>query len=72
MAKLLRASLAGPARHPWMASSYFACGDLVREKDGRHVGRVEYLEGPMVRVRWLDSGWLSEFNFSDLERAWGE
>lgn len=70
MTKLLRASTRSPARHPWQASSYFSCGDLVREKDGRHVGLVEGTEGCHVFIRWEGTGWWSRFYFSDLERVW--
>jgi len=31
-------------------------GDIVREKDGRHWGRVEGWTGMNVRIKWLDSG----------------
>lgn len=45
------------------------CGDRVREKGGRHVGRVESIKwSSVVKVRW-DNGWISECALDDLERA---
>lgn len=38
------------------------CGDRVTERDGRHIGRVEaIINSAVIRVRWEDSGWISEF-----------
>ena len=38
------------------------CGDRVAEREGRHVGRVEAIvHSHIIRVRWEDSGWISEF-----------
>lgn len=34
-------------------------GDIVREKDGRHWGRVEGWSGWTVTIKWLDSGHFS-------------
>jgi len=46
------------------------CGNLVRERDGRHVGRVEaIIDGAIVRVRWLESRWLTDLELRDVERA---
>jgi hypothetical protein len=43
------------------------CGDRVREKDGRHEGRVEAIfNSAIIRVRW-DNGWISEFQLMDNE-----
>ena len=45
------------------------CGDRVRERDGRHIGRVEAIHhGAFVVVRWLDNGWISELPLRDVER----
>jgi hypothetical protein len=46
------------------------CGDCVRERDGRHEGRVEAINwGTTVKVRWNDTGWVSELALRDLERV---
>lgn len=45
----------------------FGCGDLVREIDGRHVGRVSAIIDGTVVVRWLDTGWRSDHDERDLE-----
>jgi len=48
----------------------FCCGDLVREHEGRHIGRVEAVfHGAFVRVRWLDSGWVSDLRPTELVKA---
>lgn len=37
------------------------CGDRVREKGGRHFGRVEVIHhGAFVKVRWEETNWISE------------
>jgi hypothetical protein len=42
------------------------CGDRVIEDGGRHEGRVEQIRNSdVVTVRWLDTGWLSEFRLGD-------
>lgn len=41
-------------------------GDLVRERDSRHVGMIERIKGNTVRVRWIENGWISEVLVSDL------
>jgi hypothetical protein len=47
-----------------------SCGDRVRERGGRHIGRVEQIQhGAFVVVRWLDTGWLSVVPLGDLERV---
>jgi hypothetical protein len=44
-------------------------GDLVRERDGRHVGRVEAIHwSNTVKVRWLETGWVSEVPLNEIER----
>ena len=44
------------------------CGDRVTEIDGRHVGRVEaIINSSIVRVRWEDTGWISEFRLRDAD-----
>lgn len=47
----------------------FRIGDIVRPKcDPRHVGQVEaIIWSHSVRVRWDDSGWLSELTFAEVE-----
>jgi len=43
-------------------------GDRVRERDGRHVGRVEAIHhGAFVKVKW-DNGWFSELALADVEK----
>ena len=50
----------------WMQLS---TGDRVRERDGRHTGRVEAINhGAFVVVRWHDNGWLSELPLGAVER----
>ena len=52
-----------PTAGSWMK---FGCGDLVRERHGRHVGRVEAVKwSHIVVVRWTETGWLSEFSLHD-------
>lgn len=44
-------------------------GDPVREKGGRHVGRLEAIHNSAtVRVRW-ENGWSSVLQMGDIERA---
>jgi hypothetical protein len=51
----------------WMKLSL---GDTVRELEGRHLGRVERIEwGHKVIVKWHETGWLSEFRLSEVERV---
>lgn len=48
--------------------------DLVREKDGRHVGRVVDVNGVqgngkvviILTVRWNDTKWLSDLALEDV------
>jgi len=55
-----------PRMGDWMK---LRCGDRVRERDGRHIGRVEAIHhGAFVVVRWLDNGWFSELPLGDVER----
>jgi hypothetical protein len=50
----------------WMGLN---CGDRVRERDGRHEGRVEAIHwGTTVKVCW-DNGWISELALGDVERV---
>lgn len=67
--KVLRPSTKAPARHPWQASSHLALGDVVQEREGRHLGEVVGMRGCLAEVRWEGTGWLSTLHFSDLERA---
>ena len=42
------------------------CGDRVTERCGRHVARVEAINNSStIRVRWEDTGWLSEYRLRD-------
>lgn len=42
------------------------CGDRVTEVDGRHEGRVQaILHSSIIRVRWNDTGWISDFQLGD-------
>lgn len=62
---------AGPRVGDWIGLN---CGDLVRERDGRHVGRVvAILSGTTVRVRWLDPAcaWLSDLDLTNVVKAEG-
>lgn len=48
------------------------CGSVVRETDGRHEARVASMQLAnhvpyILKVRWLDSGWVSELFVSDIE-----
>ncbi len=55
-----------PRAGDWMKLS---TGDRVRERGGRHVGRVEAIHwSRTVRVRWEESGWVSELLLGDIER----
>jgi hypothetical protein len=47
-------------------------GQLVHVRDNpRHVGRVEAVHNSVgVKVRWLDSNWISFESAADLERTW--
>lgn len=45
----------------------FGCGDFVREKEGRHVGRVSAVIFDSVVVRWVDTGWRSDFTADQIE-----
>jgi len=42
------------------------CGDRVRETEGRHVARLEAISNGFARIRWEDSGWLSDYPTEDL------
>jgi hypothetical protein len=44
-------------------------GDLVSEIDGRHIGRVEAIIGYSVRVKWRDSGWISDLPLDKIVRV---
>jgi len=51
----------------WMKLS---CGDRVRERDGRHIGRVQAIHwSRTVVIQWEDSGWLSELALNEIERV---
>jgi hypothetical protein len=56
----------GRRRGDWMKVS---CGDRVRERDGRHEGRVEAIRWSYeATVKW-DNGWISDVKLGELERA---
>lgn len=44
----------------------FYCGDIVREKDGRHIGKITWLTYSMAGVQWVN-GWKSDCELKDLE-----
>ncbi len=45
----------------------FNCGDMVREKEGRHIGRVEaVLWATKIKVRWEENGWTEQLSRRDL------
>lgn len=53
----------------WMG---LACGDLVREKAGRHLGRVQAIYwSRTVVVCWEGTGWTSELLLGEVERVHG-
>jgi hypothetical protein len=46
----------------------FKCGDIVREKGGRHEARLDaVLWATTASVTWLESGWKSELLLSEIE-----
>lgn len=48
----------------------FRIGEHVREKEGRHIGRVTAIFSSILyRVVWMDTGWISELEGDELERA---
>lgn len=57
-------------------------GDHVTEVEGRHVGRVEHIYGGLLggrwatsavaKIKWLDSGFVSEIAVGDLVIVTGE
>lgn len=44
----------------------FNCGDLVRERDGRHIGKVAAAWKWTVRVIWIDTGIKEDLSRDDL------
>jgi hypothetical protein len=51
----------------WMG---LRCGDKVREPEGRHTARVEAIfHGSTVKVRWDETGWISEFELGELVKV---
>jgi hypothetical protein len=57
--------MSGRCAGDWMGMT---SGNHVRERGGRHVGRVQAIfNSATVKVRW-ENGWLSEFPLGDLER----
>ncbi len=56
-----------PTASSWMKLN---TGDRVRERDGRHIGRVEAIcWSRLVKVRWEDTGWFSELEFNEVEKV---
>lgn len=47
----------------------FSCGDIVREKGGRHHARVEAVHSNTVKVRWLITRWVSYFEAVQIEKV---
>jgi hypothetical protein len=46
----------------------FRCGEMVREKGGRHIGRIEAIKWSTVAVvKFSDTGWKAEIPLSELE-----
>lgn len=46
----------------------FHCGDVVRLKaDPRHVGEIQSIQGMQARVRFDETGWLSDLDFDEIE-----
>ena len=44
-------------------------GDPVREREGRHIGRVVAVVWSRdVKVRWDDTGWIEWLDIDDVER----
>lgn len=42
-------------------------GDIVRDRDGRHLGRIDAIFNSVTaRVTWLDTGWREEVPLSEL------
>lgn len=42
-------------------------GDLVRERDGRHLATVTAVFHWTVRVRWIETGWRSDLLPEEVE-----
>lgn len=50
-----------------LSSRQVRCGDVVFDcEDPRHLGRVEAIISGLIRVRWRDTGHLSDLPRSDL------
>jgi hypothetical protein len=63
-----------------MTNKFFHCGDVIREKDGRHEYRIDMIEGAQLRsgilpfiihATCLTNGWRRVFNLEveEIERA---
>jgi hypothetical protein len=50
----------------WMK---LGCGDQVTELEGRHVGRVEAIADYIVKIKWLDTGWISHLPRNEVVRV---
>jgi hypothetical protein len=45
------------------------CGDMVREIDGRHVGRLAAISFPFAIIEWVDNGWRSVLPINEIEKV---
>lgn len=56
-------------RHGDYAANNLHCGDVVMDvRDPRHEGIVEYITNGTARVRWIETGWMSECRTHDLRK----
>ncbi len=44
----------------------FSCGDIVRQREGRHYARVIAQFLWIVRVQWIANGWKEDLDLSDV------
>jgi hypothetical protein len=52
----------------WLGWDHFRIGTVVREKGGRHEGRiVAVFDSTTARVLWIGSGWKSDVSLAELE-----
>jgi hypothetical protein len=57
----------GDPGNPSFAGCKVHCGDVVREREGRHEAVVLAIFHGTVRVRWCDTGWKSDLPFDTVE-----
>jgi hypothetical protein len=49
---------------------HFRCGDIVREKDGRHEARIDArLPTLVAKVTWIETGWKGELPLAEIEKV---